>query len=245
MLVEICLPLKNEAETLKLNFQKLYSFCEETGFSFDWKIIGIINGSSDETVDIFLDFKKRYPQYIDFVEIIADGRGHALNKYWQLSRADILCYLDIDLAVKPDQLPALIQPLLDNAADLVIGSRLLSTSRIERSFIRETTSRCFNIFARYLLPNKASDLQCGFKAIKADVFRKIAPYLKNNYWFFDSELVIMVQYFSYRLQEIPVDWVENRYKKRKSKVKIISDIYKSIGDLIIFRIRLFFISKTK
>lgn len=243
MLVEICLPLKNEAETLQLNFQKLYSFCEKAGFTFDWKIVGIINGSSDKTVDIFLELKSKYPEKINFVEIRAAGRGHALNKYWQFSQADILCYLDIDLAVKPDQLPDLIGPILDNSTDLVIGSRLLVTSHIKRSLLREITSRGFNIFSRLLFPNKVSDLQCGFKAIRADKFRKITPYLKNKHWFFDSELVILAQYFSYRVKEIPVDWIENRYKKRESKVKILRDIYKSICDLVIFRIRLFFIPK--
>jgi len=244
MTVEICLPLKNEEETLNLNFQKLFDFCEKADFSFEWKIVGIINGSSDATTAFFTNLKNKNTKTIDFVEISAAGRGNALKKYWLISKADILCYLDIDLAVKPDQLPALIQPILDNSADLVIGSRLLRSSRIERSLIREITSRCFNNFSHLLFANKASDLQCGFKAVKADVFRKIAPYLKNNHWFFDSELVILVQYFSYRFKEIPVDWVENRYQKRASKVKIISDIYKSIGDLILFRVRLFFIPKS-
>lgn len=243
MFVEICLPVKNEEEILGINLQRVFDFCQKANFQFSWKIVGIINGSTDKTKNIFSDFKNRFPARIDYIDIKTPGRGYALKKYWSESQADILCYLDIDLAVLPDQLPALIQPILNNEADLVVGSRLLKASQIKRSMLREATSRSFNFLSRLFLPNRASDLQCGFKAIRANVFKKIFPYLKNDYWFFDSELVILIQYFSYNFKEIPVDWAESRYKKRISKVKIVRDIIRSLGDLIAFRFRLFFIPK--
>jgi len=244
MLVEICLPVKNEEEILAANLQQVLDFCQKADFKFSWKIVGIINGSTDKTANIFLDFKNRYPGLVDYVEFSESGRGRVLKKYWQESRADVLSYLDIDLAVLPNQLPALIQPVIDGKADLVIGSRLLSRSKTQRSYLRETTSRSFNFLTHVFLPNRASDLQCGFKAIRADIFKKLAPFIRDNYWFFDSELVILSQYFSYRLEEIPVDWAENRYKKRTSKVKVIRDIAKSLKDLLVFRWRLFFIPKS-
>ncbi len=244
MLVEICLPVKNEENILAANLQRILDFCQKADFRFSWKIVGIINGSTDKTASIFLDFKNRYPGLIDYVEFGVSGRGRVLKKYWQESGADVLSYLDIDLAVLPDQLPALIQPIIDGKADLVIGSRLLAGSNTRRSYLRETTSRFFNFLTHIFLPNKASDLQCGFKAIKADVFRKISPFVRDNYWFFDSELVILAQHFSYRLEEVPVDWAENRYRKRTSKVKVIRDIAKSLKDLLVFRWRLFFIPKS-
>jgi len=243
MMVEICLPVKNEEKILAANLQQVLNFCQKANFQFSWKIIGIINGSTDKTTSIFLDFKKKYPGLVDYVEFSVAGRGRVLKKYWQESGADVLSYLDIDLAVLPDQLPALIQPIIDGEADLVIGSRLLADSKTRRSYLRETTSRFFNFLTHVFLPNKASDLQCGFKAIRADIFKKMAPFILDNYWFFDSELVILSQHFSYRLKEVPVDWAENRYEKRTSKVKVIRDIVKSLKDLLVFRWRLFFISK--
>ncbi len=243
MLVEICLPVRDEANILAVNLQRILDFCFEANWPFAWKIIGVVNGSSDNTPLIFSEFKTKYPEKIDYVVIAESGRGRALKKYWQESRADILSYLDIDLAVLPEQLPELLFPIIDNEKDIVIGSRLLALSDIKRSPLRETTSQFFNILTRLFLPNKASDLQCGFKAIRADVFKKISPFIKDNYWFFDSELVILSQYFSYRLKEVPVNWDENRYGKRASKVKIVRDIIKSLRDLLLFRGRLFFIPR--
>jgi len=245
MKVEICLPIKNEETIVANNLSKILDFCQKENFQFSWKVVGIINGSTDRTAEIFSDFRKQYPERVDYVESSTSGRGQALKKYWQQSSADVLSYLDIDLAVLPDQLPILINPIVNGETDLVVGSRLLLASKTKRSWLREVISRAYNILTHILLPNKVTDLQCGFKAVRATTFKKIAPFIQNNYWFFDTELVILCQYFSYRFKEVPVNWEENRYQERKSKVKLISDILKFLGNLFIFRIRLFFIPKIK
>ncbi len=243
MLVEICLPVKNEEKILALNLQRLLDFCEGARFEFEWKIIGISNGSSDGTVGIFTEFEKRYTKNLSHLEISLPGRGRAIKQYWLKSQADIVCYLDIDLAVSPDQLTSLLAPIIRGEADLVIGSRLLPESKTKRSFLRETVSRTYNFLARLVLANKVSDLQCGFKAIKEDVFKKIEPYLEDDYWFFDTEMVSLARHFSYRIYELPDDWNESRYANRVSKVKIVRDIIRFIGNLVRLRYRLFFLTR--
>ncbi|MFA5131667.1 MAG: glycosyltransferase [Patescibacteria group bacterium] len=243
MLVEICLPMKNEDEIVRENLLKILRFCKLANFPFNWKIIGISNGSSDKTVEILRDLKKLYPEYVDYIDSPLPGRGRALKSYWATSAADIWAYLDIDLAVLPEQLPDLIMPLVTGGADIAIGSRLISGAKIERSEFREFISRVFNLMSRLVLAHKVSDLQCGFKAIKAETYRKILPYLRNDFWYFDSELIIIGLHFSYRLKEVPVNWVENRFKQRASKVKIVKDILKFLRDMVNLRWRLFFMPK--
>ncbi len=238
MLLEICLPVKDEGKILAANLLRIINFCDRANLPFSWQIMGLSNGSSDQTVEIFSEFKKRYPGKVDYREILEPGRGRAIKQRWLESEADVVCYLDIDLAVLPDQIPLLVEPLFSNQADLAIGSRLLPGASINRSRFREFISRVFNALARVLLPNKATDLQCGFKAARTDFFKQIAPLIKDNYWFFDSELVILCQRMGYRLQEIPVNWNENRYEKRQSKVKIIRDILKFIKNMIKLRWRI-------
>jgi len=244
MLVEFCLPVKDEENILAANLQRILEFCCQANFQFDWKIIGIVNASTDKTADIFLEFKNKYLDKIEYIEISSPGKGRAIRTYWNQSQADILCYFDIDLAVSLEQLPLLINPLLLENVDLVIGSRLLGESKTNRSLLRETTSRSFNFLVSLLLPNKVADLQCGFKAIKAIPYKKISPFLRDNYWLFDSEIILLCQHFSYRIKEIPVDWDENRYAKRQSKVKIINDLGKFLKGLFRLRLRLFFVPKS-
>ncbi|MCX6794997.1 MAG: glycosyltransferase [Candidatus Falkowbacteria bacterium] len=238
MLVDFCLPIKNEALILEVSLNKLLTYCGRAGFSFSWRIIGIINGSSDTSADILWDFKRRWPGQIDFIEVVEPGRGRALKRYWSTSTADVLCYMDCDLAVSLDNLPALIMPLINNEADLAIGSRLTSGAAVKRSLFREFISQAYNLLSRFLLNHKIADLQCGFKAVRRETFQRVRPYLVDDYWFFDTELTLLALRFGFRVRQVPVDWRENRYQRRPSTVKIWRDSWDFLKNLIAFRRRL-------
>lgn len=231
MLIKFCLPIHNEEKILKHNVLKLLNYCEKQNFSFNWKIVLIINGSDDDSLQIVHKLSEQYSK-IKIENIQQAGRGQALKKYWSTSKADIMAYMDIDLAASLDNIPRLIDPIILNKADLVIGSRLLPESKISRSFIRELSSQGYNFLSRVILKHHFSDLQCGFKAIRTNNFKKIAPFIKDNKWFFDTELIIFAKYFNYTIKEIPIDWSENRYNKRKSKVNLVKDSVKFIINLI-------------
>ena len=113
----------------------------------------------------------------------------------------------------------LIDPILKNEADLVIGSRFKKGAITKRPLLDSIRSRGYNFLAHLFLGIKISDLQCGFKALKKDLFNSLKDYLKDDKWFFDTELITLSINFNYRLQEIPVDWMENRFYRRKSQVK--------------------------
>lgn len=237
MLIEFCLPVHNEERILKSNVLKLLDYCNSQNFNFDWQIIIINNGLTDNSEKISQGLADKYKN-IKIKNIKQSGKGRALKLYWQNSKADIVIYMDIDLAVSLNNISDLIQPIIKKNYDLVIGSRLLPHSKINRSFIRELSSQSYNFLSRMVLGHHFSDLQCGFKAIKVDVFKKIAPYIQNEKWFFDTELIIFSNYFGYKIKEIPVDWQENRYDTRKSKINILRDGIKFLGNLIVLKIRM-------
>jgi glycosyltransferase involved in cell wall biosynthesis len=238
MLIEFCLPVYNEEKILEKNVLTLLNYCLAQPYDFDWRIVVVINGSSDNSLAISGRLKKEHTERINFINIPEPGRGQALKKYWLQSQADILTYMDIDLAVSLDSILSLVQPIIDNQADLMIGSRLMPDSKISRSFIRELSSQSYNFLSRVILGHNFSDMQCGFKAIKSDAFKKIAPLINDAKWFFDTELIIFTKKLGFRVKEIPVDWSENRYDTRKSKVHMFRDSFKFFCDLIRLRIRL-------
>jgi glycosyltransferase involved in cell wall biosynthesis len=238
MLVDFCLPIKNEEKILVQNLERLLSYCRQAGFSFSWRIVGVINGSTDASVKILADFKNKYPTEIDYFEVPEPGRGGALKKYWSLSSADVFSYMDADLAVNLDNLIHLVSPIVNRECEVVIGSRLLIDSRIKRSWGREIVSQSYNFISRRLLNYQVADLQCGFKAINAKTFRALQPWLQDDYWFFDTELVVLAQCLGYRVKEVPVDWQENRFDKRSSTVKVFRDSLIFLKNLWNFRKRL-------
>jgi len=237
MLIEFCIPAYNEEKILAKNALKLWTYLKNQKNNFDWKIVLLINGSSDNSESIANDLAEKYPEiHSEIVKM--PGRGQALKIYFLKSAADIIAYMDADLAVSLDNIPDLINPLINDDYDLSIGSRLLSESKIERSFIRELSSRTYNFLSRLVLGHHFSDMQCGFKAIKKETFVKIAPNIEDKKWFFDTELIAFANHYNYKIKEVPVDWQENRYEERTSKVKIIKDSLKFLKNLIKLKIRL-------
>ncbi len=238
MNIEFCLPVYNEEKILRNNAVKLLNYCLSQKFKFNWKIVLIINGSNDNSAVIGRELSKDYPEKIKLFVIKKVGKGNALKTYCAGSQSDIILYMDIDLAVSFDNIYNLISLILNKDYDLVIGSRMLPASRIRRSFLRELSSQGYNFLARMILGNKFSDLQCGFKAVKTSIFKKIVPNIKDGEWFFDTELVVFADFFKYKIEEAPVDWEENRYDERKSKINVFKNSLKFVFYLFKLRVRL-------
>ncbi len=221
---------------MEANIRRLLNFLESSKIS-DWQIVLLVNGSSDASGNIAQRLAAENSK-IKAITTPQPGKGRAVMEYFQRSSADILIYMDIDLAVSLDNLPALITAIEKENYDLAFGSRLLKDSRTDRGLIRDLGSRGYNLLARLILHHPFSDLQCGFKAIKKEVAQKLAPKIEDKNWFFDTELIVLAQRAGYRLQEIAVDWKASRYEKRKSHIKIFRDVWRFLRNLIKLKMRL-------
>lgn len=237
MFIEFCLPVHNEEKILEPNILRLYNFCINKNYKFDWRIIIINNGSSDNTKIIAEKVSQNYNNKIKIESILKPGKGRALKTYWKNSQADILVYMDIDLAVSLDNIDDLINPIINNEVDLVIGSRLLSNSKVKRSFFRELSSRIYNSLSRKILGHKFYDMQCGFKAIRIKELKEYSNYIIDNNFFFDTELVFCFYYYGARIKEIPVDWEEERYDQRQSKLNVFKSSFSFVKNLFNLRKR--------
>src|SRR5207244_4796805 len=90
-----------------------------------------------------------------------------------------------------------------------VRSRLSRSARAGRGPKREFISRTYNLILRGSLAARFSDAQCGFKAVRADVARRLLPLVEDTGWFFDTELLVLAQRAGLRIHEVPVDWVDD------------------------------------
>ncbi len=245
MAIDFCLPIYNEEKILKENALKLLDYCQKQNFNFAWQIVIINNGSTDNSLSIAYELVKKNPKKIKVENIEQAGKGRAIKTYGLKSKADIVAYIDIDLAVSLNNIPDLINPIILDKIDLVIGSRLLPGSKTDRAFFRELSSRMYIFLAKIILNHNFTDLQCGFKAIKSSALKKIIPYIKDDKWFFDTELIAYAKLFGCTTKEIPVDWSENRYQKRNSKLNLLKDSLKFMINLIKLKIKILKVNNIK
>ncbi len=206
--VDLVIPVYNEEHVLAGSVATVLEFLKGHP-EHEWRIVIANNASTDNTLAVARGLEEQHPGRVAALDIPVKGRGIALRISWLTSPADVCAYMDVDLSTDLAHLPELIDPLANNEADLSYGTRLHRDSQTKRSFKREFISRSYVLILRTLGGLKASDAQCGFKAIRQDAARAVVPLVKDTQWFFDSELLIIAQKNGYRLREVPVRWDED------------------------------------
>jgi hypothetical protein len=206
-LVEIVVPVYNEAEDLERSIRRLHDYVAGS-FPFPSRITIADNASTDGTWGIALSLAGELDG-VSAHHLDQKGRGRALKATWLASPADVVVYMDVDLSTGLDALLPLVAPLVSGHSDVSIGTRLANGARVVRGPKRELVSRSYNALLRTILRNRFSDAQCGFKAMRADAARALLPLVEDGAWFFDTELLVLAERNGLRVHEVPVDWVDD------------------------------------
>jgi len=214
--VEIVVPVYNEEEALARSIHRLHRFLD-TEVPFSWRITIADNASTDLTPDI-ADTLASELDHIRVLRLEQKGRGRALRVAWSTSRARVVAYMDVDLSTDLHALLPLLAPLLSGHSEVAIGSRLARGARVARGTKREFISRAYNQILHVALRARFTDAQCGFKAVRGDVLPELLEAVRDQSWFFDTELLIAAQRRGMRIYEVPVDWVDDP----DSRVDIVS-----------------------
>ncbi|MEA2413163.1 MAG: hypothetical protein QOC77_3724 [Thermoleophilaceae bacterium] len=205
--VEVVVPVYNEERVLRHSINRLHAFLSE-GFPFTWRIVIADNASTDGTMKMARRLASELPG-VSALRLPEKGRGRALRAAWSASEAEVACYMDVDLSTDLRALLPLVAPLVSGHSELAIGSRLANGARVERGAKRELISRAYNHILHATLRARFSDAQCGFKAARTDALRDLLPDVRDEAWFFDTELLVLAQRRGLRVHEVPVDWVDD------------------------------------
>lgn len=164
--ISIVLPAKNEASSLKLllpQIKRLFPAAE---------VLVVNDGSSDGTANIAA---------LEGARVIShpysQGNGAAIKTGARHAAGDILVFLDADGQHKPEDIPALLD-LLNHGYDMVVGARKPDS---HASWSRRIANGFYNRLASVMTGHKIEDLTSGFRAVRADKFRKFLYLLPNGF----------------------------------------------------------------
>lgn len=211
MTFDVTIPVLNEEATLDRQVRILHDFLS-THFPApgQWRIVIADNGSTDNTRHIAAALCDEFAD-IQLVKVPEKGVGLALKTSWSQSSADIVGYMDLDLATDLKHFIQAYNALATEGYDLVYGTRLHRKSRVVgRTLKREITSRVFNWMLKIYLGTRFSDGMCGFKWLR----REHLPPLMNggavsNGWFFSTELLAIAEWKGLKMCELPVHWTDD------------------------------------
>jgi glycosyltransferase involved in cell wall biosynthesis len=220
--VEIAIPVYNEAATLRANVEALLAYLRAE-FPFRFRIVIADNASTDGTPLVAAELAAELAE-VSSRRLELKGRGRALRSVWLETDADVVAYMDVDLSTNLESFLPLVAPLMSGHSELAIGTRLAHQAHVRRRLKREALSRGYNLLIHAAFRAGFSDAQCGFKAVRADVARRLVPLVADEGWFFDTELLLLAERNGLRIHEVPVDWIEDLDSRVDLLPTVIADL---------------------
>lgn len=211
MTFDVTIPVLNEEKTLVQQVKLLHHFLSQHfPDKGQWRIVIADNGSTDETPNLAQMLDNQYEE-VQFLKVPRRGVGLALKTSWTQSKADIVGYMDLDMATDLSHFLEAYNAIALQNYDIVYATRLHKNSEvIGRTIKREITSRIFNLILKVYLNVGFSDGMCGFKWLKrnhvADLMEGGAM---SDGWFFSTELLTIAEWKKLRLFELPVKWTDD------------------------------------
>lgn len=219
MTFDVTIPVLNEALTLERQVLILHDFLKKNyPQPGQWRIVIADNGSTDDTFSIAERLHAQHPDIVP-IRVPRKGVGLALKTSWGQSKADMVGYMDLDLATDLPHFIEAYDAIANKGYDLVYGTRLHPKSQvIGRTLKREITSRVFNFILKTYLGVGFSDGMCGFKWLKREVYPPLheAGAISDG-WFFSTELLTIAEWKHLKMLELPVKWTDD---VTSSRVKI-------------------------
>ena len=219
--VSVVLPAYNEErtieETVATTLDALGAFLPAGSF----EVIVAEDGCDDRTPEIADRLAAEDERIRHFHSDERLGRGGALNRAFEAADGETLVYFDTDLATDMKHLEELVESVRTGEYDLATGSRWVPGHEANRPAKRGIPSRGFNLMVRTLLGSDLRDHQAGFKAFSREAFEALRPAVKDEHWFWDTEMLVRAQRRGYRVKEFAVEWTP----QGDSKVDLVRDVF--------------------
>lgn len=179
----------------------------------DLELIVVDDGSQDRTPEIV----SGYPEVILIRHPINQGYGAAIKTGFRQAKGDMLAFLDADGTYPPESYPQLCRPILENRADVVVGSRMAGTDS-EMPFVRRIGNNIFAALVSILSNRHVTDSASGQRVIRRDVLPQLYPLPDGLN--FTPVMSTRAMYEDVRIVEVPINYSE---RVGRSKLSVVRD----------------------
>ena len=209
----LIVPVYNEADVVSRNLDLLDRFLEKKGC----ELIVCDDCSEDGTYNRLTAFaelaraRSSNPSVLLLRSDARIGKGGTIKNAVKEARGKVVVMMDVDLPVDLRCIPDVVRQARI-CGGVVIGQRSAS-DRLTQGPLRVVLSLGYNSLARLLFRTGIKDHQCGFKAMKRDVARRLAESTRNDGYVFDTELIVRARRLNIPVQQVHVKWVDGRPRK--------------------------------
>ena len=206
--LSVVIPAYNEEATLEPVVHKLLKLPQLL------EIVVVDDCSSDRTQDIAKALAQTYPQVVVTSHASNAGKTEALKTGFALTRGDIVIVQDADLEYDPNEIPAVIKPILEGHADVVYGSRFLVRKATRVLYFYHFLANKVLTFSSNMLTNlNMTDVETGYKAFRGEIIRNMI--IKSSGFGFEIEVTAKVAKLRCAIYEVPISYYGRTYEEGK------------------------------
>ena len=151
-----------------------------------------------------------------FYQEVNQGKGAALREGFKHCTGDVVVVQDADLEYDPAEYPLLIQPILENRADVVFGSRFIGNSHRVLYFWHYVGNLGLTMLSNMFTNLNLTDMETCYKVFRREVLQGIN--LKSNRFGFEPEITAKIakkRNPAWRIYEVPISYSGRTYEEGK------------------------------
>jgi glycosyltransferase involved in cell wall biosynthesis len=192
--ISVIIPLYNEEKTIK-------NILENIPNSQKYEIILVDDGSTDKSIKRAKDINNRKIKIIEHKE--NQGYGAALLSGFKNAKGDIIITMDSDGQHNPEEIPNLIKPIVNNKADIVVGSRYLGECKYKIPPYTRFGEFMVKLCLWALYYQSVGNNQSGFRAFNKKTL-KIFNSIRFTKFGFNTEILFKAAYNKFKIKEVPI-----------------------------------------
>jgi glycosyltransferase involved in cell wall biosynthesis len=204
--LSVVIPVYNEKDTLKEIIERVLSV------KWEKEIILIDDFSVDGSRDILKEYENQ-PNIKVLFHARNQGKGAALRTGFDHVDGDVVIIQDADLEYDPSDYGKLLEPIEDNRADVVFGSRFLGGPHRVMFFWHYLANKALTTLSNMLTDLNLTDMETGYKVFTKKVLDQMT--FKCDRFGFEPEFTSKIAKLNFRIYEVPISYSGRDYAHGK------------------------------
>lgn len=196
---------------------------------YQYEIVTVDDGSTDNTVEIVKKFQKMVKNLRVLENKENHGKGFVVKRGMLEAQGDYRLFMDADNSTTVDQVENFL-PWFQEGYDIVIGSRAIKGAKIDvhQPFYKELLGKMGNKVIQIVAVPGIKDTQAGFKCFSAKAAEDIFSKVTIERWGFDIEVLALAKKLSYKIKEVPIEWINDAqsHVKMSSYIEVLMETFK-------------------